>query len=107
MLVASVCADPLARNDGVGTSWLFEIRIRKPARTCRPALSAFSDVFSIDDESGTLGDLVIQLHRRAVGFVGQPVDARYAGKCRLPVDGADQSPSDALAARRGIGEEVL
>src|ERR1700739_4584157 len=51
--------------------------------------SIHSEQLSVDQEAGALGDLVIELHRGLIGFVGLPVDATRAGEFGLFVDSAD------------------
>src|SRR3954468_8382899 len=65
-----------------------------------------SEDLAIDDEPGTLGDLVVQALRRDVGLMRLPVHARGAGELRALVDAVDQRRADTLAAC-GLGREQV
>ena len=51
--------------------------------------SIHSEQLSVDKEAGALGDLVIELHRGVIGFVGLPVNATRSGEFGLFVDSVD------------------
>ena len=66
-----------------------------------------SSIVAVDDEPGVFCHLVIQPPARGVGFMGLPVhplDARGLGRL---VHTFDQQPPHTLAARGGVGEQVL
>src|SRR5271168_3865267 len=79
---------------------------RRAARGCGK-LPTPSKQLAIDDESGMLGDLVIERSRGEVGFVGLPVDARRSGEPCLLINPLDQRATDAFAARGLRGEQIL
>src|SRR6185437_3887208 len=65
------------------------------------------NLLAVDDEARAFRDFIVERHRRQVGLVGLPVDARRAGFSRPLIDGLDQGATNAFAACRLSGEEVL
>src|SRR5690349_8224362 len=66
-----------------------------------------AEQLSIDQKSRTLGEFVVQDHRRGIRFVRLPVDAWHLVAARAFVYRFDQCAPDAAAARTGVGEQVL
>src|ERR1700728_619468 len=71
------------------------------------AAASASKQLAIDDEAGTLGELVVKALRGAVGLMRLPVNPRGASLARIFIDLADEGAADALSPSRGVGEEIL
>src|SRR6266850_25300 len=77
------------------------------AEACEGRVSAARQVLPIHDESGPLGDPVVQAHRGLVRLVRVPVDTTRAALPGSLVHRLDQRTAHALPAHGRSGEEVL
>src|ERR1700733_1977521 len=65
-----------------------------------------SKYLAVDDEAGSLRDLVVERLRGLVGFVRLPVDARRSGLARAPIEIGDEGSANSLSTRRRVTEEI-
>src|SRR5262245_33681022 len=79
--------------------------LTRPARGSEGAVS--SESLAIHDESGMLGQLIIESHGRDVRMVRLPVHARRSLGSRAIINGFDQTAADAIAAQLRRSEKVL
>lgn len=67
----------------------------------------YSQRQAINQKPGSLGELVIQLHRRMIGFVRLPIQTGSARDCGLITHRFNQCATHTVSARRLHREQIL